>query len=160
MQPGDMWHKGGGAMLYAAYGSNLNMEQMAYRCPGAKVVGTAMIPNYRLMFKGSKTGSYLTIERERGCKVPVGIWEVSGDDIKALDRYEGFPTFYYKKSFILPCSDGKRHRVMAYIMHEDRPIGIPSSWYVDGCFDGYDAFGFDHSYLCDALEYSERGGVA
>ena len=27
--------------LYLAYGSNLNLAQMQYRCPGAKVAGTA-----------------------------------------------------------------------------------------------------------------------
>lgn len=147
-------------MLYAAYGSNLNMKQMKWRCPGAKVAGTAVIPNYRLMFKGSKTGSYLTIEQEKGCEVPVGLWTVTDADIKALDRYEGYPSFYYKKAFIVPCSDGKRHRVMAYIMHENRPLGIPSSYYVEGCLDGYDSFGFDHSYIWDALDYSEKWGMA
>ena len=27
--------------LYIAYGSNINLEQMAYRCPHSKVLGTA-----------------------------------------------------------------------------------------------------------------------
>ena len=147
-------------MLYAAYGSNLNVKQMIRRCPGAEVVGMAIIPDYRLMFKGSKTGSYLTIEKEKGCEVPVGIWRVTGSDIEALDRYEGYPTFYYKKSFIVPCSDGKRHRIFAYIMHEDRQIGIPSPWYVETCYEGYTNFKMDYKYLWDALDYSERGGVA
>lgn len=48
---------------YLAYGSNLNVQQMKYRCPDAKSVGTAWIHGYQLMFKGSKTGSYLTIEK-------------------------------------------------------------------------------------------------
>jgi hypothetical protein len=60
---------------YIAYGSNLNKEQMEDRCPGAKVVGTAELKNYRLLFKGSLTGSYLTVEPEMGCSVPVGVWE-------------------------------------------------------------------------------------
>ena len=47
---------------YLAYGSNLNVRQMKLRCPTARIVGTATIEGYRLMFKGSKTGSYLTIE--------------------------------------------------------------------------------------------------
>ena len=45
---------------YLAYGSNLNMEQMHYRCPGAVPLGTAELEGYRLLFKGSKTGAYLT----------------------------------------------------------------------------------------------------
>ena len=47
---------------YLAYGSNLNIPQMQYRCPEARIVGTAVIEGYRLLFNGSKTGSYLTIE--------------------------------------------------------------------------------------------------
>ena len=41
---------------YLAYGSNLNRKQMEMRCPGAKVVGTALLEGYELLFKGSKTG--------------------------------------------------------------------------------------------------------
>lgn len=143
-------------MLYAAYGSNLNVEQMKWRCPDASIVGTAVIKDYRLMFKGSKTGAYLTIEPEVGCSVPVGIWRVTEADIEALNHYEGFPTFYYKKAFNLLCSDGKRHKVFAYIMHENRPIGIPNSYYIDTCERGYYDFGFDADTLYQAIDYSTR----
>ena len=37
-------------MLYAAYGSNMNLEQMAFRCPYSVVVGKGMINNYKLKF--------------------------------------------------------------------------------------------------------------
>lgn len=73
----------------------------------AKIIGTSVIENYMLMFKGSKTGSYLTIEPKENAKVPVGIWEVTADDEIALDRYEGFPEFYYKKDMILPVKNMK-----------------------------------------------------
>lgn len=144
-------------MLYAAYGSNLNVEQMKYRCPGAKIVGTSTIKGYRLMFKGSYTGSYLTIEKDADAEVPVAIWKVTDSDVDALNRYEGYPTFYYKKAFNLFCSDGKRHRVFAYIMHEERRLGIPSAYYLSTCLDGYKAFDFDAEYLYEALNYSKRG---
>ena len=144
-------------MLYAAYGSNLNVEQMTYRCPKSEIVTTAVIKNYRLMFKGSKTGSYLTIEPADGCEVPVGIWRVTDGDIQSLNRYEGYPTFYYKKGFNLFCADGKRHKVFAYIMHEESLLGMPSEWYVRGCLEGYRSFGFDPKYLEDAIRYSKEG---
>lgn len=51
---------------YLAYGSNLSMGQMAERCPDAVYVGTAEIADYQLLFKGSLTGSYLTIEKKKG----------------------------------------------------------------------------------------------
>ena len=47
---------------YIAYGSNLNVPQMRMRCPHATILGTSNLKGWELLFKGSKTGSYLTIE--------------------------------------------------------------------------------------------------
>ena len=41
---------------YIAYGSNLNREQMALRCPDAKVVGIGEIKDYELLFRGNRNG--------------------------------------------------------------------------------------------------------
>ena len=65
---------------YIAYGSNLNVQQMRWRCPGARIIGTSELQDYRLLFKGSKTGSYLTVEPKKGCTVPVAVWEVTDQD--------------------------------------------------------------------------------
>lgn len=78
-------------MYYLAYGSNLNVEQMKKRCPDAVVVGIAVLDGYRLMFKGSKTGSYLTIEKAKGHQVPLGVWEVSKRDLAKTRRLRGLP---------------------------------------------------------------------
>lgn len=146
---------------YVAYGSNLNIHQMKMRCPGARIIGTSVIENYQLLFKGSKTGSYLTIEPKDGAKVPVAVWEVTRTDEMALDRYEGYPNFYYKKEMILNVKGivtGKMRRRTAfiYIMHEERALGMPSSFYVNTCLEGYQAFGFDERYLYDAIKISGR----
>lgn len=146
---------------YIAYGSNLNIPQMRMRCPGARIIGTSVIEDYQLLFKGSKTGSYLTIEPMEGAEVPVVIWEVTETDEKALDRYEGYPNFYYKKEMnmdIKGIRTGKvrRRDAFVYIMHEERELGIPSWYYVNTCLDGYRAFGFDEKYLFDAIRISRR----
>ena len=146
---------------YIAYGSNLNIPQMRMRCPGARIIGTSVIEDYQLLFKGSKTGSYLTIEPMEGAEVPVVIWEVTETDEKALDRYEGYPNFYYKKEMTLDIKGiitGKvrRRDAFIYIMHEERELGIPSWYYVNTCLDGYRAFGFDEKYLFDAIRISRR----
>ena len=41
--------------LYIAYGSNINLEQMAHRCPNSKVVSTEMMQGYELEFRGVAT---------------------------------------------------------------------------------------------------------
>lgn len=147
--------------LYLAYGSNLNKAQMAYRCPDATVLGTAALMGWELLFKGSKTGSYLTVERREGSQVPVAVWEVSESDERALDRYEGCPRFYYKKTLVLPVlhdetGEIRRRRCFIYIMHEDRKLGVPSMLYWQICKEGYRDFGFAPEYLVRALEHSSQ----
>ncbi len=148
---------------YLAYGSNLNVRQMALRCPTAKAVGTAVIKDYELLFKGSKTGSYLTIEPKVGAEVPVAVWAVETSDELNLDRYEGYPTFYYKAELDLPVRyfSGKTvvRKAFVYIMHEERSLGLPSGSYVRTCLEGYRNFGFDESVLLSALENSRKGQI-
>ena len=147
---------------YIAYGSNLNVRQMMMRCPTARLIGTSVIKDYRLMFKGSQTGSYLTIERSLGSEVPVGVWAVSEADERALDRYEGYPNFYYKKELSLPITGirtGKvrQRKVFVYIMHENRRLGDPADYHLQTCIDGYPYFGFDLDVLFEAYRYSTAG---
>lgn len=145
--------------LYLAYGSNLDKFQMSHRCPGAKAVGTGVIKDYRLMFKGSKTGSYLTIEPAKGYKVPVGVWSVTPEDERMLDIYEGYPRFYYKADMRLPVTnfgskETKMRKAFVYIMHEDHKLGKPSQTYMKTCAFGYRDFGFDLKILKIAYDYS------
>ena len=145
---------------YIAYGSNLNIRQMRFRCPGAKPIGISAIPDYELLFKGSKTGAHLTIEPKDGGLVPVAVWEVTADDEKHLDIYEGYPNFYYKKEVRLPVklASGKTKKLTAfvYIMHEERSLGIPSLAYIRTCEEGYRNFGFDTKFLDAAYEISAK----
>ena len=133
---------------YLAYGSNLNVRQMRYRCPTAKPIGITAIPDYELLYKGSKTGSYLTIEKKKGSLVPIVVWEVTAADEKRLDAYEGYPN---KKEMKLPVrlANGKTKKLTAfiYIMHEERELGCPSLAYIRTCKEGYRNFGFDQKYL-------------
>lgn len=141
---------------YLAYGSNLNVNQMASRCPNARPVGTGAIPGYELLFKGSKTGAYLTIEKAADSFVPVAVWAVTPEDEAALDRYEGCPNFYYKKEIAITMREtagGKLRGVKAfvYIMHEDREPALPRGEYVNICARGYQAFHFNPEALCRAI---------
>ena len=45
---------------YLAYGSNLNLEQMKYRCPNAKKAGAYLLKDWALEFR-----YYLTIRKEK-----------------------------------------------------------------------------------------------
>ena len=145
---------------YLAYGSNLSVEQMFHRCPKAIYVGSGQIRNYRLLFRGSHTGSYLTIEKKRGRKVPVLIWKVTEEDEAALDLYEGFPRFYRKEEMEIDAKsliDGTSIGTISafvYLMDEARPLGKPTAYYYHVCEGGYERFGFDLAILEKAYKES------
>jgi gamma-glutamylcyclotransferase (GGCT)/AIG2-like uncharacterized protein YtfP len=141
---------------YIAYGSNMDERQMAVRCRDAVLVGTGFIQGYELLFKGSLTGCYATIEPKAGSCVPVTLWMISKADEKRLDRYEGFPTFYYKKDIEVQMKDGTITGLV-YIMHEDRHCGMPFPWYYEQMDRDYRKFGFDRTILKKALEVSKAG---
>ena len=146
---------------YFAYGSNLSVEQMSYRCPDAVPIGTGKIKDYELLFRGSKTGSYLTIEPKKGSYVPVLVWEVSDSDERRLDRYEGYPVFYRKETLAIPVtmlSKRKTRRITGfmYVMDMSHPLGKPYEWYYEVCLEGYRRFGFDESLLETALDRSSE----
>ena len=139
--------------LYIAYGSNLNKGQMRYRCPDAKPVASGLIDGWKLVFRGSKTGSYCTIIPSEGDSVPVGIWEISEKDERALDRYEGYPIFYRKKTVRMKASEGIRE-ALVYIMRTDAKPGRPTERYIETCQTGYKDFGLPMDAWNRALEFN------
>lgn len=136
--------------LYIAYGSNINLEQMAYRCPNSKIVSKEMLKGYELEFRG-----VATIVPNDKSEVPILIWEIDGRDEHSLDRYEGFPNLYHKELFEIEV-DGEKKECMAYLMNKGQ-ISPPTSYYYNVINQGYEANGMDTSYLRAALEKSVYG---
>ena len=58
--------------LYFAYGSNMNLDQMAYRCPAAEAVCTAKLEGYELFFAGRPGNGVASIRPKQGGTV-VGV---------------------------------------------------------------------------------------
>ena len=133
--------------LYIAYGSNINLEQMAFRCPHSRVVGTSEIKGYELEFRG-----VATIVPKKGATVPVLIWELDNRDLPTLNKYEGFPSFYRQEKMPFEMN-GKSYEGMAYLMNRGT-ISPPSQQYYNTILQGYRENGLDESYLQTALENS------
>jgi hypothetical protein len=118
-------------MLYLAYGSNLNLEQMRLRCPRAKRVGAFRLNHMKLVFRG-----VADIAQEPDAKIYLGAFEITKDCERALDLYEGFPNLYTKMFLNI-----KGERYMTYTMNRDT-ISPPSQGYYDCIRQGYKDFGF------------------
>lgn len=118
-------------------GSNLNFDQMAYRCPEATVVGTAKLDGYELAFRRG----YLTILPKEGASVEGLIWSVTDHDESQLDCYEGYPTFYDKETMTVTDADGTPHEIMVYTMnapYRDQLLPVSSRYnavVMQGCLD-------------------------
>lgn len=133
--------------IYLAYGSNLNKEQMAMRCPDATPLRVIMLPDYRLVFKG-----VADIIPAKGWKVPVAMWRITDKCEKALDRYEGYPSLYRKEYF-----ENKEtlDMYMAYVMN-NHGLAMPSLHYVKAIAKGYEDFNIDPTFLDAALAFTEE----
>ena len=136
---------------YIAYGSNLSVEQMWWRCPDAHIVGFADLDGWKLAF-----GRHATIEPCAGAHTPALIWEISDKDERALDRYEGYPKYYYKAWLPIeiwePGADAAfEATAMVYIMADIQKDGFPSKEYVRIIEEGYQRFNFEKNVLEGAL---------
>lgn len=145
--------------FYIAYGSNMNKTQMARRCPHAIVVGTAIINDYELLFRGHEHSAVATIEPKKGSRVPVAVWFITPTDERSLDVYEGYPHLYIKQDFEI-IVHGNRITAMAYIMTPGRKKGMPSDHYLGVIEDGYADFWIDTKPLLAAVKRGSRMSTA
>lgn len=139
--------------LYVAYGSNLNLKQMALRCPTATVYGKGYLDNWKLIYRGSPTNAYATIERSEGNGVPVVIWDIGKIDEYYLDRYEGYPVFYFKETVSVTMPD-RQVAAMVYIMDTRKMAGKPSKTYIETIRTGYKENGLEMAYLNESLKFN------
>ena len=140
---------------YFAYGSNMNLDQMAYRCPAAFVVENVKLDGYRLTFCGRGKGSGVaTILPEEGSRVEGVLWKLTPECEKRLDFYEGYPHLYGKEPVLVQGKDGVKREVMAYTMnapYKDQPA-IPSVLYFMGIVEGCHQNGISSRSVTDALK--------
>ena len=134
--------------LYFAYGMNTNTEEMAYRCPGARALGRAVLPGYRLEFK-----SFATIVPNPKEQVEGVLWTITEPDELALDMLEGYPEFYDKKTVSVE-HDNQSYIAMTYIMGPREQGYAPSDGYYSMVSEGYQTFGLRQQQLLDAKNRS------
>ncbi|HCT64803.1 MAG TPA: gamma-glutamylcyclotransferase [Lachnospiraceae bacterium] len=129
--------------IYAAYGSNMNIEQMRVRCPDAKVIGTGTLKDYKLTFRGTTRG-VANIEKKSGSNVPIVLWEITPKCEKALDIYEGYPRLYVKQDIDVVSEKGII-KAMAYVMTPKytKMAAQPAKYYFSVIADGYFDNGID-----------------
>ena len=104
--------------------------------------------------RGRSDCAFATIVPSEGGAVPVAVWELKESDEKSLDRYEGFPSHYFKQEIPVEMNNGKTISGMVYIMNLRQSFGVPSKGYVQTVSEGYRNCRLDMSVLKDAIRQS------
>lgn len=134
-------------ITYAAYGSNMNRQQMLARTKGdAEAIGTALLRDWQLAFRRG----VLTIIPQFGGTVPLALWRIGTQARNALDHYEGAPWLYAQLIFqgvsLAPTRDDVPDEFLIYVMTADGTntidrMDVPSATYYETCKQGYADFG-------------------
>lgn len=148
--------------LYFAYGSNINLNQVAVRCPDAKVVEPAVLENYELLFRGNGSSfGVATIAPKEGSQVQGILWKITPYCEMSLDIYEGYPRLYEKQAIMLNTKSGKQVQAMVYVMtrEKERVPSMPTRGYFSGILEGFQQNGLPVKSLEKAISKLAREQV-
>ncbi len=134
-------------MKYFAYGMNTNLAQMAMRCPNARSLGPARLPNHEFRF-----ARHADILPTPGFVTHGVLWEITEDCLRSLDALEGYPNYYLRKTVTVIHQD-QPVEVMTYYMTGNLPDEPPSDGYVAMLRDGYNENGVPERQIYEALDF-------
>ncbi|MFB9904699.1 gamma-glutamylcyclotransferase family protein [Allokutzneria oryzae] len=137
--------------LYAAYGSNMEPNQMKERAPHSPMSGAGWLVGWRMTFGGEDLGwegALSTIVEDPTSQVFVVLYDVSPFDEERLDRWEGAELGLYKKIRLrVQTLEGS---VLAWLYVLDAyEGGLPSARYLGVVADAAEAAGAPADYVND-----------
>lgn len=148
-------------MLYFAYGSNLNVDELAERWKHTpRFVSTAFWPDARLRFHyRSKTrkGGALDLVEHRGSATPGVLFEA---DLELLDRKEGVGIGHYRRIEGMAIGEDGPVRAITYRVCDDMRQGRfvePTVEYVELVRAGLRAFDLPEYVFDAALRHDDAG---
>lgn len=149
-------------MLYFAYGSNLDWDQMRGRCPSAKFCAIAVLPDHRLAFtRRSKCRDcgVADVVPAKGHNVWGVVYEISEQDIGSLDKSEGYrpgraENAYDRREHKVFKSDDEQSalRVLIYFANQQENPPLPNQEYKDQILKGARFWQLPRGYIRDVLE--------
>ena len=117
---------------YFAYGRNTNLNDMEHRCPGAVRIGNAWIDGYAFKWR-----SAADIELATDNYVVGVLWALTDEHLASLDRFEGFPMYYFRQRVIAKTAQ-QEYVSWAYMLVVQGDESIPKDEYRTALFEGYD----------------------
>jgi gamma-glutamylcyclotransferase (GGCT)/AIG2-like uncharacterized protein YtfP len=135
--------------VYAAYGSNMDPEQMAMRAPHSPVRDVGWLPGWRLTFGGEIfgwEGAIATIVEDPDDHVFVVLYDVPENDETSLDQWEGASRgLYHKVRLRVQTLDGEL--LAWFYVLDGYEGGLPSARYLGILADAAERAGAPDDYV-------------
>jgi|SRR5579862_5755020 len=143
---------------YFAYGSNMIVAAMRERCPGARFLGVARLPNHR--FRIVRSG-YASLVWEQGAVAYGVLWSVAPRDERALDTYEEIAAGLYRRVFfkVERIDDEVWETALVYLATDASP-GRPRGGYLAPILDAAMAHGLPSEALADIAAAGRASAAA
>jgi len=135
--------------FYFAYGSNMDQNQMNSRCPNPKLLGVAILKGYKFVYDGcsyKRKGAVANIVESPDEIVYGALYEISINDEKRLDNYEGYCKSYDKKTVKVKDSEGREYEAMVYYRYP-KEEGLPSNEYENIVVNAGRKLGLPEDYI-------------
>ena len=136
-------------MLYAAYGSNLDPEQMALRCPHSPLRGTGWLAGWRITFGGDGwDGALPTIAEDPNAQIFVALYDLTEADEATLDQWESVDSGLYRKVRVRVATLDGEHPAWIYVLN-DFEGGLPSARTIGILADAAERAGAPADYVAE-----------
>jgi gamma-glutamylcyclotransferase (GGCT)/AIG2-like uncharacterized protein YtfP len=137
-------------MLHFAYGSNMSREPMRRRCPGARMLGRAMLRKYRFVIMAN---GYASVVPAPSDDVHGVLWRITPRDLAALDAYENIAGGLYRRVMAPVTHHAATVTAMTYLGCEKRE-GHPRKGYLELVIESAREAGLPAEYIEGLARYS------
>jgi gamma-glutamylcyclotransferase (GGCT)/AIG2-like uncharacterized protein YtfP len=139
--------------LYFAYGSNMDRNAMAARCPSSRALGRARLARHRYVIMQE---GYASVVRDPRGDVWGLLWDVALADMPALDRYEGVAGGLYRKVQQGVITEEGPRRALVYLGRNAGP-GRPPPGYMENVVAAAQSAGLPDPYLRELTRWLISG---
>lgn len=143
------------SITFFAYGTNISQQEMNKHSANAVFIGYGELENFALKFRGFQGHAIATLEKQKGSKTPIAIYDLTQADRFTLDNFEKFPYAYIRKK-VKANLNGKIIKGYIYVLKIKLEPNLPNDEYIKALRLSYFEAGFDDRPIDDAVE--ECGG--
>jgi len=138
-------------MYHFGYGSNLSIKCVQEELiPNAKFVMKGYLPNFEVswpFWSEEEQSGYSGIMEAPGELVHGALYEVTEQELIAMDNLDCYKDLYKRETFLVLGEDGKWCKADLYRVIEPKGPFPPSRSYVDIMLDGARDLGLDSEYI-------------